>query len=59
MIDEIVFKMADGREVKVSEYGGGWTQYNVTQREMLDPQFLDEFWKLLLEWQMVETEAPS
>jgi hypothetical protein len=55
-IDEVIFKMKDGREVKVSEYGGGWCQYNVTSDEMLDPQFVEEFWRLLLEWQMIETD---
>lgn len=48
-IDEVIFKMKDGREVKVSEYGGGWCQYNVTVDEMLDPQFVDELWYLLNE----------
>ena len=54
IIDEITLKMTDGREIRVSEYGGSWTQYGVTQEEMLPPQFLEEFWKLLLEWQMVD-----
>jgi len=56
IIDEVIFKMQDGRKVKVSEYGGSWAQYGVTQDEMLEPQFLDEFWKLLLEWQMVDVD---
>lgn len=54
-IEEIILKMVDGRIVKVSEYGGGWIQYGVTKNEMLPPSFLDEFWKLLLKWQMVDT----
>jgi hypothetical protein len=56
IIDEIIFKMQDGRKVKVSEYGGSWTQYGVTQDEMLEPQFLDEFWRLLLDWQMIDAD---
>jgi hypothetical protein len=56
IIDEVIFKMQDGRKVKVSEYGGSWTQYGVTKEEMLKPRFLDEFWKLLLEWQIVDID---
>jgi len=56
IIDEVIFKMQDGRKVKVSEYGGGWTQYGVTKDEMLEPQFLEQFWKLLLEWQLVDVD---
>jgi len=55
-IDEVVFKMKDGRKVKVSEYGGGWTQYNVTRDEMLDSQFLDELWQLLYDYEFIESD---
>lgn len=54
MIEEITFTMKDGREVKVSEYGGGWTQYNVKRKEMLDPRFLDALWQLVVEWDLVD-----
>jgi len=55
-IEKITFKMNDGRKINVSEYGGSWIQYGVTRKEMLSPMFLEELWKVLLYWQMVDTE---
>ena len=56
LIEEVVFKLEDGRIINVFPYGESWTQSGATVP--LDPEFLDEFWSLMVVFEMVMVDFP-